>query len=255
MEVDYAQRGETCCRNETFGQLSWLDWQNQCRYLGTVPTGPKYETMLHEETPEPDETPEPVQFDQWFVVSTGDQDALLESFGMVDSRPVTMRQGIEVMNTWHNAGVAVTYFSPELDGWTLVSGYHLPGIDTSWEPLQTFLCDLSRRFGTACWYASDYGFDGWALAENGELTRLYAQGDLGRDEIGPPHRAEGDSWPFAPSSEELENWPMCDLATVAERTSLNPMTLGSHIRVRGHAVIAITEAENAKRLPADMMPN
>ncbi|MFD0365441.1 hypothetical protein ACFQZZ_28730 [Nocardia sp. GCM10030253] len=211
--------------------------------------------MLHDETPEPDgETPEPVEFEEWYAVSTGDQVALLEAFGMVDARPVTMRRGLELLDAWSSAGVALTYFSPELDGWTLVFGYHLPGIDTSWEPLQTFLRDLSCRFGTACWYASDYGVAGWALAENGELTRLYAQGDLGRDEIGPPHRAEGDSWPFAPSPEELENWPMCDPATVAERTSLNPKTLGSHIRVRGNAVVAVTEQERVRGLPTDMLP-
>ncbi|WP_433526748.1 hypothetical protein ACQPZ2_18970 [Nocardia pseudovaccinii] len=213
---------------------------------------PRDQALLHEETSDPDETPEPVEIWEWYAVSTGDQDALLDAFGMVAAKPVTMRRGIEVMDAWWSVGAYVTYFSPELDDWTLVFGY--PPVHTSPESLRVLLCDLSRRFGTACWYRFDYGFQGWALSENGDLTRLYTQGDHGRTEIGPPHRAEGDNWPFAPSPEELETWPMCDPWTVAERTSMNPKTLGSHTRMRGHAVIAVTAAERAKGLPADMMP-
>ncbi|MEU7765143.1 hypothetical protein AB0B25_08480 [Nocardia sp. NPDC049190] len=43
-------------------------------------------------------------------------------------------------------------------------------------------------------------------------------------------------------------------ATPAERTPPNPMTLGSHTRVRGRAVMAVTDLERARDLPADMMP-
>ncbi|GAA5104667.1 hypothetical protein [Nocardia iowensis] len=200
-----------------------------------------------------DETPEPVEISEWYAVSTGNQDALAQAFGMVDARSVTMRRGIELIGAWSPGSASVTYFSPELDGWTLVFGYPLPGIGNSSEPLRTFLCHLSRRFGTACWYGSDYGLDGWALAENGELTRLFAEGELGRDEIGPPHPAEAPSWPptsWPPLPEELATWPTCDPATVAERTSLNPVTLGSHTGVRGHAVVAVSDVLRSRGLSA-----
>jgi hypothetical protein len=138
------------------------------------------------------ETPEPMAelngefLGEWFAVSTGDRDALVEVLGLHQPMPVTMRIG------WNLASVGEdrVYLTPELNGWTLIFCYFLP--DREFATLRGFLVELSRRFGAAQYFYNDYGYQGWALAEHGELLRLYISGDSPESDevVGPPHSAE-----------------------------------------------------------------
>lgn len=139
----------------------------------------------------------------WMAVRTEDHDALIEALGFGDSMPVTKRFG--EFHIVRNVPSDTIYLSPGFDGWLLVFGYYFPPCarDIAPESLAPFLCELSRRFGSAHWYHMDLE-DGprtaWAMAERGELIRYYNNGTGASpgdsQQIGPPHPAE---IPIAPA--------------------------------------------------------
>ncbi|WP_051023018.1 hypothetical protein [Nocardia pneumoniae] len=190
------------------------------------------------------ETPRPlgeengdVLFD-WLAVPTGDHDALLDELRLTCAIPAPQQLGLSV---WARGGVYVT---PRWDDWTVVCGYDLPY--DSGDAMRSFLERLSRRFGAAHWYGADYGYAGWALAENGELVRLYMYGDSpDQDEVfGEPHRAEVDAtlmWYADIDDDKEDGRPRCGPAAVAAYGSVDPTAVGPHTRVEGHALIAVQD--------------
>jgi hypothetical protein len=160
------------------------------------------------------ETPEPMAelngefLDEWFAVSTGDRDALVEVLGLHQPMPVTMRIG------WNLASVGEdrVYLTPELNGWTLIFCYFLP--DREFATLRGFLVELSRRFGAAQYFYNDYGYQGWALAEHGELLRLYISGDSPESDevVGPPHSADIMASAGLLDDDESDDRPLCGTA-------------------------------------------
>lgn len=195
-----------------------------------------------------DETPEPlggengeVLFD-WLAVPTGDQDALLDELGLSCAVPATQKLGLGV------CGRGGVYVTPRWDGWTVVCGY-LPPMD-SVEAVRAFLERLSRRFGAAHLYGADYGYMWWALAENGDLVRLYISGDTpDEDEVfGEPHQAESDATAMlCPDidDDEDDGRPHCGPAAVAAYGSVDPTAIGPHTRVEGHGLIAVQDPASA----------
>ncbi|WP_433759803.1 hypothetical protein [Nocardia sp. CA-135398] len=195
-----------------------------------------------------DETPRPlgeengdVLFD-WFAVRTGDHDALLDELGLTCALPATHQLGLRV---W---GRGCVYVTPQWDGWTLICGYNLPVYSAG--AMRSFLERLSRRFGEAHWYGADYGYQGWALAESGELVRLYISGDSpDEDEVfGEPHRAEVDAaltWYADIEDDEEDGRPRCGPAAVAAYGSVDPTAVGPDTRVEGHGLIAVQDPASA----------
>jgi hypothetical protein len=185
------------------------------------------------------ETPEPMAelngefLGEWFAVSTGDRDALVEVLGLHQPMPVTMRIG------WNLASVGEdrVYLTPELNGWTLIFCYFLP--DREFATLRGFLVELSRRFGAAQYFYNDYGYQGWALAEHGELLRLYISGDSPESDevVGPPHSAEIMASAGLLDDDESDDRPLCGAQGVAAYASLDPAQVGPDIRVRGHGLV------------------
>lgn len=133
---------------------------------------------------------------------------------------------------------------------------------------------LSEQFGRAYWYYSSTGDGvvGWCLAEAGQLVRCY-DSEWPEEAVGPPHPAEAgfrmphdqfdypDGW-FdgvndgvglrARIQQYIRDYnvpPSCTPLAVAERTSVNPATLGPHTRVRGHGVLALTECGRENGIP------
>ncbi|MEU6243137.1 hypothetical protein [Streptomyces sp. NPDC047024] len=144
----------------------------------------------------------------WYAVPTGDQDAVLEAFGLAEPEPVTLRAGAEAwkrdQHVWDrrpHARCSRVFVSPVLDGWTLVFGHSSPdaheiadGGEADFRRVVRRRCTgLSRRFGAAHWYAMNCGDDwtGWCIAEGGEVVRHYDAdlAETGGDD-GPGHPAE-----------------------------------------------------------------
>ncbi|MGW4774809.1 hypothetical protein ACWEO2_43125 [Nocardia sp. NPDC004278] len=178
----------------------------------------------------------------WLAVPTDDQTALLDALGLVEAMPTTMRTGMNL-----SVDVDCVFVTPELDGWTLVFGYILPG-GISVDSVCECVVGLSRQFGSAQWYGFDDTFAGWALAEGGELVRCRLSGESAEYEeaIGPPHPAELDaSW----SQGESDEYPGWSSTWVARLMSLDPWGVGSHTRVRGHGLVAGTSPQWHQTLP------
>ncbi|MGF6889423.1 hypothetical protein ABIA39_008888 [Nocardia sp. GAS34] len=177
----------------------------------------------------------------WLAVPTDDQVALLDELGLVEAMPTTMQVGMR-----YSLETGCVFATPQLDGWTLVFGYDLPG-GISVESVREWVVGLSRRFGSAHWHFFDDTAAGWALAEDGELVHLrfseeWAEDDEVEDDevIGPPHPAEleGES--------ESRGWATF---RVAQLSSLDPSNVGPHTRVHGHGVVAGTSPQWHQSLP------
>lgn len=169
----------------------------------------------------------------WFAVPTADHDALVEVLGLYEPMPVTMRLG------WRLVNRDVVYLTPELNGWTLIFYYF------EYDALQDFVVELSRHFGAAQYFGSDYGYKGWALAEDGELQRLYLGGDETQPDtsIGPPHPAEVlVSEGLWRDEDEPEGRPLCGPQHVAGYASVDPTRIGPDTTARGHGLVAGTTA-------------
>ncbi|MFD0363147.1 hypothetical protein ACFQZZ_17010 [Nocardia sp. GCM10030253] len=199
-----------------------------------------------------DETPHPMGeqngdfLGDWIAVPTADKDGLIEALGLVDSRAVTMRAG------WEASGSdGCVYLTPELDDWTLIFGYVLPD-GYAVESVRALLNELSRRFGSAHWYYNDYGYTGWAMAERGELVRLYVSGDSPDADsvVGPPTRAEEDLQLLLlvnddEDDEDNDGRPNYDATMLAERASVDPTAVGPETRVRGQGRVAVQPSTDA----------
>jgi hypothetical protein len=169
----------------------------------------------------PQEKPLPLNACEfWYALPTGDQEAVLDAFGLSSPVPVTMRMGrlawqYEGHRWWLDHGrCSVIYVSPVLDGWTLVFGepsedFHTRGtladgvedphgVKQMWaneaakRTVRRERCvALSRRFGAAHLYLKSHGDSttSWFIAENGTVARWY---DLmvPEEQIGPPHPGE-----------------------------------------------------------------
>jgi hypothetical protein len=189
---------------------------------------------------QPAETPTPLGTPhewtaEWYAVPTTDQAAVLDAFDLCEPVPATMRMGLarwRYEDGWHPGFRAAygeihptfeqVYVSPALDGWTLVFANH-PTLDGG-GPVEhshahaakaLHRCsELSRRFGTAHWYAQGWnGFDdysGWCVYEHGVLARYCyynpAQFDLPEGEVlvGPTSLADLDT--ASSPAENLRAW-------------------------------------------------
>ncbi|MDT0309088.1 hypothetical protein RM780_19285 [Streptomyces sp. DSM 44917] len=152
------------------------------------------------------EVPEPMApCGPWFALPTGDQEAVLDAFGLSHPEPVTMRLGAAAWR--HDRHTAPgrhgrcsrIYVSPELDGWTLVFGVPSPhahraaataapgGLSPA--GVRRWCAELSRRFGTAHWYGMRCTDDwtAWCFAEDGRVVRAY--------DVFDPAQASGDRHP------------------------------------------------------------
>ncbi|WP_086826526.1 hypothetical protein [Allokutzneria sp. NRRL B-24872] len=219
--------------------------------------------LIRIELAQPD-VPAPVKFHDitWFAVSTSDQAAVLDAFGLCDPLPVTLRMGLGLLNTgwdWHHDQVFV---SPVLNGWTLALSREFHVEDAG------HLCEeLSRRFGAAHHYTelTDTGsgeYTQWRVAESGVTVRTCGHAhEVPR--IGPLDPVTGT----APTADELRVWidqrghhpnppeppfPGWEFAarTVAGRLSVCPRTLGPHTRVEGTGVIAAPKQTSFRRAGA-----
>ncbi|MFF0491948.1 hypothetical protein ACFYTQ_23210 [Nocardia sp. NPDC004068] len=186
------------------------------------------------EEPEPLAEPNGEFLGEWFAVSTGDRDAVVAALGLHEPMPVTLRVGWDRTS----AGSGRVFVTPELNGWTLIFGHALP--DREFGTLTTFLAELSGRFGAAQYFYNDYGAEGWALAEKGELSRLYIAGDTPDADtvIGPPHPAEVLASADLPEDDEPDGRPLCCAQGVAECASLDPAEIGPETEVRGYGLLA-----------------
>ncbi|MGP4024015.1 HEAT repeat domain-containing protein [Actinomadura sp. 3N407] len=216
------------------------------------------------------ETPEPMHLcGTWYAVPSGDQEAVLDAFGLSDPEPATMRMGASAWNGDHHGGGASSrvYVTPRLDGWTLLFGDPFDGGgEPDPEKVLGHCRELSRRFGAAHWYGASCGDDwtSWCVAEQGEIVRYYDVYEPG-DQIGPAHPAEDgyllphiDGFPddafdgvrisdneafrarYDQVKKELNIPDECHATTFAARASVDPSALGPHTRVDGHAVLALT---------------
>lgn len=157
------------------------------------------------------EVPKPMYLcDGWYALPTTDQAAVLDAFGLVASRPVTMRMG---ESAWYSdqhisffdehPSCRRMYVTPGLDGWTLVFGElftteeHEIDIVPSDDIIRR-CADLSTRFGAAHWYGAncdlyrrsyDDSWEAWCIAEAGEAIRYY-DADEPDKQIGDTHPAE-----------------------------------------------------------------
>lgn len=143
----------------------------------------------------------------WYALPTTDQGAVLEAFGLSDSRPVTMRLGESAWNSDHHGSTvehehgkcARMYVSPVLDGWTLVFGNppesaHSTEADAESgrrQDIRSRCAELSGVFGAAHWYGASCGdgWTAWCLAEHGRVIRCYDAFEP-EDQIGTAHPAE-----------------------------------------------------------------
>lgn len=106
-------------------------------------------------------------------------------------------------------------------------------------------------------------FDGctaWCLAEDGQIVRYY-DNEQPEDQIGEPHPAEREHL-RPPEDHELPDEPsddfdpatmlVCDAwaTDVAGGASIDPESLGPHVRVTGHGVLALTAAGRRDPDPA-----
>ncbi|NUS44943.1 MAG: hypothetical protein HOQ24_14805 [Mycobacteriaceae bacterium] len=194
-----------------------------------------------------EETPRPLGAENgdilftWVAVPTGDHAALLDELRLTCAVPATQDLGLGVR------GSGAVYLTPHRDGWTLICGHAI-----SIEPAESAPGELERlslRFGAAHWYGSDYGCDGWAIAENGKLLRLCVFGDaLEQDTfIGEPHRAEVDATltGYADIDDDDDGRPRCGPAAVAAFGSIDPTAVGPNTRVDGHGLIAVQDPGSA----------
>lgn len=153
------------------------------------------------------------------------------------------------------------FVTPELDGWTLVTGAWCdPCAPQDSERVLRQCIELSARYGSA--HAYYYGAQGdgsaWLIAENGVVVRRYqeagwlddAQWTLGepldcerawRTDLGlPPTWDEAARDDPDPDDEEWK-WEAFDLAPrVAAELSINPMAVGPATRMRGTPLVALT---------------
>jgi hypothetical protein len=137
------------------------------------------------------EVPEPMHVcGTWFAVSTGNQSAVLDGFGLTGAVPVTMRLGAAAWyDTTHGASdSALIYVTPVLNGWTLLFGGFYDRY-ADWAAIGEGMAALSRRFGAAHCYNIFEGLTGWCIGEHGRLVRSYYIEDPD-GQIGPPHPAE-----------------------------------------------------------------
>lgn len=165
-----------------------------------------------------------------------------------------------------------SYVSPRLDGWILVFGAPAEDVhraddgDDPWEAVRGRCRMLSRRFGIAHWYGMSCGdgWTAWCVAEDGDVVRFYDTDSPDR-RIGPPHPAEEgyllpdeDGYPenalddidlsdhdaltarYEQLDQELGILGTCDATVFAGRASTDPSSFGSHTRVEGHGVLALT---------------
>lgn len=188
---------------------------------------------------QPEETPTPLGpphewTAEWYAIPTTDQAAVLDAFDLCDPVPATMRMGLAPWRRedgWYpgdrdaygeiHPTFEQVYVSPALDGWTLVFANY-PTLDGGGPAERSqghaakalHRCrELSRRFGSAHWYAQGYDFDdysGWCVYEHGELARYCyynpAHFDLPEGEVlaGPTSLADLD-WASSPA-EDLRGW-------------------------------------------------
>ncbi|MGK5531902.1 HEAT repeat domain-containing protein [Streptomyces sp. URMC 129] len=228
-----------------------------------------------------DEIPEPMHTcGPWFAVPTGDQEAVLDAFGLSDPMPVTMRLGASAWSHDLHAGngprarhgtCSRVYVSPVLDGWTLVfgipSGDAHPADGRSRGTRVRHRCAaLSRRFGVAHWYGMRCGDDwtAWCFGERGRVVRFYDAADPDH-EVGRGHPAElrclpphesgfahgalagvdaADAEAFLACYEEIrqELWRpgQYTAVEVAGQASVDPASIGPQTRVTGRAVLALS---------------
>ncbi|GAB4054274.1 hypothetical protein [Catellatospora paridis] len=212
----------------------------------------------------------------WLAISTDDQAAVLTGLDLSDPVPVTMRQGESAWNRDHHSWdrddhrrPARVYVTPVLDGWTLVFG-DVPGsahlAEGSWARRAQALCArLSARFGAAHLYGMSCGdpWTMWCLAEGGEVQRYYETGTGERigshpaedgyrlpdeDEDLPPEAFDGidpadADAVMARRAELYERYALpevCYATDIAALTSVDPSTFGTHTRVSGQGVLALT---------------
>ncbi|WIX80710.1 hypothetical protein QRX50_08075 [Amycolatopsis carbonis] len=169
----------------------------------------------------PQEKPLPMDACEfWYAVPTGDQEAVLDVFGLSSPVPVTMRMG---RLAWRYGGhrwwldhgrCSVIYVSSVLDGWTLVFGepsedFHTRGTladgvedpygvkqmranEAATRIVRRDRCAaLSRRFGAAHLYLRSHGDSTTSrlIAEDGAAVRWYDV-EVPEEQIGPPHPGE-----------------------------------------------------------------
>ncbi|MEU9019104.1 HEAT repeat domain-containing protein [Actinomadura sp. NPDC048394] len=234
-----------------------------------------------------DEVPEPMHLDgSWFALPTGDQDAVLDAFGLSDPEPVTMRMGAAAWGQEHHGWGWIDshrmYVTPRFDGWTLVFG--CPGDDDDDTELRDTVlawCErLSARFGAAHWYGTSCGdgWTAWCIAEQGRVVRYYDAFEED-DQVGTGHPAEdgyllphedgfpddafdgvdtSDSEAFRARYEqvkaELGIPDTCEAPEIAARASVDPSALGPGTRVEGHGVLALTATGREEGHPRGALP-
>jgi len=159
----------------------------------------------------------------WLAIRSEDADAVVGAIGLKDVRKCGWKEGID------SAYRDRVFVAPAINGWVLVVGFSLPEVVAAGklDQLSELLQELGRKFSDVQYFGTHrvVGYQAWARAVNGKITRCYAF--LG--ESGETLRNEG-----RPTDEETKlglvfdesNFPdESDVMNLAGAWSINPTTL------------------------------
>ena len=156
----------------------------------------------------------------WIAIRTQDTNAVAIALDLQNVRSANWEYGIWQAIDSDDHSIFVT---PPINGWTLAVG--APILLEADDHAASRAMELSRRFGEAQFFASMRITDAyiWARAINGNLIRLFYEGDSQRREQGEKTEEEKDLRLFdnsSPESNDPEYWKRKDLVFVDEQSVL-----------------------------------
>ena len=220
----------------------------------------------------------------WIAVAGGDQQGIMRTLGLSEPRPVTFALGCEIVDSDVHGGpddqpgspYGRVFVTPELDGWTLISGAWCDPCDAqTGERVLQQCVELSTRFGRAqaYYYGAQRDGSAWLIAQDGTVLRRYQEAGEADDwqwTVGEPLECERawraevglpPTWDNAarddPDHDEDDEWKSeaFDLAPkVAAVMSINPMAIGPHTATRGTPLIALTPIGVDEGVPPGAFP-
>ncbi|MBB6485688.1 hypothetical protein [Rhizobium lusitanum] len=188
------------------------------------------------------DNPEPFGYKTgWLAISTSDTTAVIGQLELTQVQAATWRRGLEETHVYPPNGVPV-FVCPPINGWTLiVTGLNVDGDSKA---LRKTLCDLSKRFGDAQYFASYRVVNAqvWQRARHGAMERAFSVADgtvtlnfgaTTRDEmdLGLPEISALTPEYLTKASDPLyDRWILGsedNPSLLAEKWSINPLKIGT----------------------------
>lgn len=174
----------------------------------------------------------------WIAVRTENAASVATALALTKPRPVCWHEGITLAYEYESPYVFLT---PPIDSWTCAVGH---GVGSRWigkhfcDMPETIICELSRKFGVACYFGSHRVSDwyAWMRSDAGTLTRAFGHVDseyyLDVGSPTPQERHLGlDAW-------SEERWPNeDDVIKIASAWSIDPIELDTRKEPRSKGLL------------------